>query len=415
MNILYFAPILFEPTIHGNRCTVKQYITRLKNLGHKIHFVSTSSFNLTPKDYVEMDNLVDSIDIVACEAEKRVSRNQEGYWKFDTAYDEGLGESINYFCEKYSIDTVICTYAFYSKILEYVPDSVLKIVDTHDKMTDRNLLMLQNDVPDEFYSCTQEDEAKYLNRADIIFARRDEEKEFFNKITNSQKCVTIPHFMEQVYLNKNYTKLNKIGIIASDNNVNFKMLFDFLTKILERMTENPIDIEIVVAGNIKKYFDKVKDVKFREFANFYYKLINRQDKIKANDFKKELLSIKKSKYVNFRGIIPDIKDIYSECDLMIVPITFGTGINVKMVEALAYGVPMISTECGIKGVDSSSDFHHCEDLDVLIDKIYETYQNPSILNQLAGTSKECYAAFLEKCNNEFNQCFSPQREKVYTR
>lgn len=412
MNILYFAPILFEPAIHGNRSTVKQYIKRLKNLGHQIHFVSTSSFNIMPKDYVEMDKLVDSIDIVACEAEKRVSRNQEGYWEFDTAYDEGLGESINYFCNKYSIDVVICTYAFYSKILEYVPTGILKIIDTHDKMTDRHLFMIKNDVPDEFYSCTQEDEAKYLKRADIIFARRDEEKEFFNKITNSQKCITIPHFMESAYLNKNYAKLNKIGIIASDNNVNFKMLFDFLTKILERMTENPIDIEIVVAGNIKRYFDKVKDVKFREFANFYYGLINRQDKIKANDFKKKLLEIKKSKYVNFRGIIPDIKDIYSECDLMLVPITFGTGINVKMVEALAFGVPMISTECGIKGVNSSSDSHHCENLDVLIDKIYEVYQNPSLLNQLADASKECYSDFIENSNNSFNNVFVIQKEKA---
>ena len=191
MNILYFSPIQFEPAIHGNRGTIKHYIKRLKALGHKVYFVSLGTSEMTHKDYVEMSKIVDSMDIIESHIDKSfVKKDAEGYWEFDAAYDEGLGESINYFCTKYSVDVVICTYAFYSKILEYVPNNILKIIDTHDKMTDRHLLMRQNNIPDEFYSCTQKDEAKYLNRADIIFARREEERDFFNKITKRKTSFT---------------------------------------------------------------------------------------------------------------------------------------------------------------------------------------------------------------------------------
>ena len=67
-----------------------------------------------------------------------------------------------------------------------------------------------------------------------------------------------------------------------------------------------------------------------------------------------------------------------------------------MVEAMAYGVPVVSTECGIKGMDSTSEYHHCKDIDSLIDKIYETYKNPALLQELAQKSEECYAKFFYK-------------------
>lgn len=60
---------------------------------------------------------------------------------YDGWYINGLGEQIALLCSRHNIDTVICSYIFQSKLLEYVPAYVLKIIDTHDMFTDRYAML----------------------------------------------------------------------------------------------------------------------------------------------------------------------------------------------------------------------------------------------------------------------------------
>lgn len=398
MNILYFSPVPFMPVYHGNMSTIYQYVRRMKKLGHKVHFVYLDECHVNTNSYYLMRKEVDTFDFIPLEYSKKNQRDKQNYYIFDSKYVDSLGEIIRDLCEKYSIDAVFCTYVFQSKILEYVPKNVLKIIDTHDKMSDRHLALKKNKIKDEFFSCTSEDEAKYLNRADVIIARREEEKEYFNKITKSSKTIMVSHFEDAIPLNREYKKLHKIGVLASNNMVNFKMVTEFLKKFDKRFKSEPIDIEVIVAGQIKELFFKQK--KFRKLSNAYYTLLNRPDKIKDN-----VIRYTKEPYINFVGKVPNIDDFYRDVDVVLIPIEFGTGINVKMVQGMAYGAPVVSTECGIKGMDSSSPFHHCKNIDELIDKIYEIYGNPYILQKLSTESKECYKSFLDKSQKNFDELF----------
>ena len=61
---------------------------------------------------------------------------------------------------------------------------------------------------------------------------------------------------------------------------------------------------------------------------------------------------KKEKIDNFEniGAVDDLKNFFSECRALIVPLTSGAGIKGKVFESLSYGVPIISTPIGAEGI-----------------------------------------------------------------
>lgn len=378
MNILYFAPIRIYPTGHGNIATVRRYLERLRQNGHKVHYVFFDEQNVPSFDLFYAQNFVDTLDIVKCNGALRNRTN--GYYEFDSWYQNGVGEKIAELCKIYKVDVVICTYVMYSKLLEFVPDNILKIIDTHDKMSDRHLNLIKNNIPDEFFSCTKEDEAKYLNRADIVWSRRDEETQYFNFIMGNHKTITVSHFDEPNFLKKNIDKIKTIGFLASDNNVNARMVIDFAEELLKHNEFLKTDMEVIIGGDVKKILDRNENF-LKKIQHSPIKLVGRFEKL---------------------------EDFYNTVDAVVVPIMFGTGINIKMIEAMSFGIPVISTKCGIKGVDSSSKYHSANSMKELLDKIVELYNNSQDLSKLTELSKSLYIKFYKKNTKIFDKCFLPK-------
>jgi GT2 family glycosyltransferase len=54
--------------------------------------------------------------------------------------------------------------------------------------------------------------------------------------------------------------------------------------------------------------------------------------------------------VNFVGFTPDLRTLYETARVVVVPMRFGAGVKVKSIEALQYGVPVVSTSVGAEGL-----------------------------------------------------------------
>jgi GT2 family glycosyltransferase len=54
--------------------------------------------------------------------------------------------------------------------------------------------------------------------------------------------------------------------------------------------------------------------------------------------------------VEFVGFTPDLRAMYETCRIAVVPMRFGAGVKVKCIEALQYGVPVVSTSVGAEGL-----------------------------------------------------------------
>lgn len=135
---------------------------------------------------------------------------------FDGWYEPGLGENIRLLCNLYDIAVVFCSYVFQSRLLEFVPDHILKVIDTHDKMGDRYEMLRRNGQPPEFFSCSPEQEGAYLRRADAVVARRAEEAEYFNSVSQRQTAIVIPHFEEPHFQERRFGALQNVGLVLDD-------------------------------------------------------------------------------------------------------------------------------------------------------------------------------------------------------
>ena len=163
---------------------------------------------------------------------------------------------IRVLCAKYDIDVVFCSYIFQSKLLEYVPSYVLKVIDTHDKMGDRYEMLRANGQPLEFFSCTPAEEGAYLRRADVVVARREEEARYFNSMTGRETAIVIPHVEPARFIDKTYERLDNVGLVASPNRINLAIVREFLETV-DRLCGDRCPFTVNVAGQVKEMADRL--------------------------------------------------------------------------------------------------------------------------------------------------------------
>ncbi len=65
----------------------------------------------------------------------------------------------------------------------------------------------------------------------------------------------------------------------------------------------------------------------------------------------EVLDLVRAPGVRFLGCVEDIREPLSECAVFLCPIFAGAGVRVKIMEAFAAGIPVISTPLGAEGLD----------------------------------------------------------------
>lgn len=59
----------------------------------------------------------------------------------------------------------------------------------------------------------------------------------------------------------------------------------------------------------------------------------------------------KDQHIIFAGFVEDIASYYKSADIFLNPVLSGGGVKTKMVEAIAYGATVVSTETGAMGID----------------------------------------------------------------
>ena len=57
----------------------------------------------------------------------------------------------------------------------------------------------------------------------------------------------------------------------------------------------------------------------------------------------------------------ELKELYDNCKLVVVPLRYGAGVKGKVVEALYYGTPMVTTTVGIEGIKGAEKFMEVAD------------------------------------------------------
>ncbi|MEA4991323.1 hypothetical protein SDC9_06662 [bioreactor metagenome] len=371
VNILYYSPYQSHPASHGNRSTIQYFGKIFKEKGCIVHFALLGLDRYTPEDQSAMRDAWDSLTILPYPFQDNSYLGED--IPFDGWYEKGLGEHIAYLCSELNIDILFCSYVFQSKMLEFVPNHILKVIDTHDKMGGRYAAQKARGLTTEFFSCTPEDEGRYLRRADVVVARREEEARYFNEVSGRDTAMVIPHVEPPHFIERRSERLTTVGLVASANRINLDLVTDFLLALKSKVPDIPFSVRI--AGQVSTMLDDVSAEKRWIFNE---------------------------PWVCMLGFVNDIKTFYADVDIVVSPVLLGTGINVKTVQAMAYGMPLVTTACGCKGIETGHPMHTQMTMEGVVDCIILLHDEPQRLEPLAECSRERYKTFYESSLEGFD-------------
>lgn len=85
----------------------------------------------------------------------------------------------------------------------------------------------------------------------------------------------------------------------------------------------------------------------------------------------------------FTGAVDDIKEYYNRAAVSIVPLKTGSGTRLKILEAMSYGVPVVSTSKGAEGIE------YTNGSDIIIADTEQSFAN-SIIHLLRDKAKRFY-------------------------
>jgi glycosyltransferase involved in cell wall biosynthesis len=324
-RILMISPIPTHPMTAGNRASVYQILRSLIEMGHDVQFLYVN-VEFPQVDETKMRKCWGpGFHFVPYRYPPRSLRRYAGRLKFlfekgfvellpvDYAYDSSLDDYLSKLAEEFAFDVVIVEYVFWSKALECFGPDVLKVIDTHDAFTNRHLLHRKTSKTFRWYATTAKEEGKGLSRADIIIARHEEDKKFFETLTH-KKVITVGHLLVLHKPSMVPATGGNILFVGSDVELNRDGIQYFIGEIFPRIRSSIPDASLHIAGNVCSTIGDAPGC------------------IKL-------------------GVVEDLAPVYDDASLVIVPIRYGTGQSVKTIEALGHAKPVVATSVGARGLD----------------------------------------------------------------
>lgn len=205
-----------------------------------------------------------------------------------------------------SYDYIIISYSCWATLVEnnkHLKNTKL-VIDTHDFLTSQFQTTKKFKLGKFFQR-----EMKLLSLFDIIIAISVEENYIYSQFLK-KRIEIVPHTLPKNCISNTEQKKYDIIYIASDNTHNRNGINWFFETVFPLLNKN---IKICIIGKITSCV--------AEFPN-----------------------VEKIEYVN------DLNQYYSNSKLAICPMFTGTGLKIKVVEALSFGIPVVCNERGIDGL-----------------------------------------------------------------
>jgi glycosyltransferase involved in cell wall biosynthesis len=94
--------------------------------------------------------------------------------------------------------------------------------------------------------------------------------------------------------------------------------------------------------------------------------------------------------IEVRGFVEDIREPLSRYAVFVCPVRSGSGVRVKLLEAFAAGIPVVSTRIGAEGLarEDAECCHLADQAEAFAAKVLEVFDDPARAAQMAGRARE---------------------------
>lgn len=315
-KILYFFPFNPIEKKDGSKTRALELLKYFKEKGFSVDFVYEKTKDL---DHNLHQKLIDSnfVDQAFCirRRQKKISFNYF-FYKIHKLFQEKTSLS-NYFfrkdfekiVKKSNYDFVIVSYVLYSDLIKN--KNLFKksktIVDTHDFLTVQ-FKNKQNHIGKNF-----QNELNQMKKFDEAWAISFDEYTLFSHFLKSVKYV--PFCLDVQNSNSEKSKVFDLIYVASDNLHNVasaKWFFENVYPLLDKK------ISILVVGKIGVHIQNQKNITKILF-------------------------------------VEDLSNHYLTSKISICPMLSGSGVKIKVIEALSFGLPTVTNTRGVDGLPNKKD------------------------------------------------------------
>lgn len=214
-------------------------------------------------------------------------------------------------------DIALLEYIEMYYLLDYIPDNTIKILDTHDLMSEKIISFKQYNLVYSGMRLDFDMEMEMFEAFDYIILINKLDHQKVSKKLSQGKLLLIPHPSNLAKKQIRQT-VSVISFIASEYAPNVDAIEYFLNEIWPSF------------------------LKYNLTLNIYGRVV---EKIKRRNF--SLMN------VNLIGFVENLEDAYLKSDIIINPVRAGAGLKIKNVEALGNGLPLITTSHGISGIEDA--------------------------------------------------------------
>jgi polysaccharide biosynthesis protein PslH len=342
-RILFVSPVPTDPPNAGNRVRILTLTQRLAEAGHDVHFA------YLPMETCDMQAMqrrfgADRLHAIGSRPSpqiggfwsrmirkigRRLNLERAFLWRLDDWYDEAANAELSALHARHHYDAVFVEYVFASKALEAFPRQCLRVLDTHDCFGLRHRTYLKVGMRPQWFSTSLADEEAGFRRADIVLAiQASEARDFATRVAGSRtRILHVGHLIDVGSLEPPSTREAAV-FVGSSNPINTAGARYFIERVLPIVRQKRPAFELLLAGSVS-------------------------DEIEASPGVVKL------------GFVANLSDAFKAAMVAVNPVQAGTGVNIKVLDAMAAGMPIVTTESGARGLEEYRErgFHVVRDDD----------------------------------------------------
>lgn len=313
--VLMVSPIPSHPQFQGNSARIYRMGRLFQLAGHPVHFVYYGLEGLTPQEREANEHCWDTFHYI--QPLGAVSDMTMGdHYHVDDWFDYRVGELVEAITEQWDYAACLVHYVWFSKVLESVPESVVKIIDTHDVFGDRHLVAKAAGLEPVWFYTSSQLEGLALERADLVLAIQEEEAKYFRTITQTS-VMSLGYIIPDHWLPQPSSRPDGklcVGYLGSSNPFNVRSMRLFEEAVL-RYPELLERYEFHLAGAICREFEGGENEVFKNW-----------------------------------GVVGEVSEFYREMHILLNPMVGGTGLKIKSIEVMAFRRPLMATADAMVGI-----------------------------------------------------------------
>jgi hypothetical protein len=327
-RVLIVSPIASHPADQGNAARIQAMGRELMARGVVCEFLHYATEGCTPAQEAAMSAFWrGGFHLVPPQPLAR--QGMPGAWALDDWCPASLADGVARLHGRGRHDAVLVHYVWMSRALDGVDEGALRVLDTHDLFGDRHLAARDQGLEPSWFFTTRDEEARGLARADLVLAIQEAEAAVLRE-RSAAPVLTVGHMPPLRFLLAAEDAAPSpsraaFGYLGSANPWNIASV-----RALDAALVEAPELPWLLAGQVTR-----RDLRLRS----------------------RLVSL---------GPVRTPEEFYRAVECVLNPMTGGTGLKIKTVEALAAGLPVLGTRDAFAGLPAEHPGHQAADVASLV-------------------------------------------------